>query len=169
MVAMSWGVLALVLMAALRTSRAKNIALSKHQIHQHLAWFDTKDKHSTAEDRHLGPHSSAWQLWKQSFETVTSDTEGILHVSQINDLFKEHYNLHHKQHIDNVDLEQFRLANSAHFVEEAIQFRAWLPADASHRYTYEEFHDKMLEFMDSRHDERKGLIEYAQHIYRAEL
>ena len=146
----------------------KNIALSKHQIHHHLSWFNTKDKHAKAHDSHLGPHSSAWSFWKQAFENVANGREQIK-FQQINQLFQEHYNLHHAVYIEDTEQEQFELANSNHFTEEAIQFKQWLGSDHDNAFSYEKLHDLMTKFMDERHEERKGLMEYAKHIYKAEL
>ncbi len=160
---------ALFAVALLPGTDAKNLALSKHQIHQHLAWISTKEQHSKAEDKHLGPHSSAWRFWKTAFRNVDSDGDGRLQFQQLNDLFKEHYNLHHRVYIDDESNEQFTLANSAHFQEEAMQFKDWLPPDHEPAMTYEVVHNFMLKFMDERHKERKGLMEYAQHVYKAEL
>ena len=63
----------------------------------------------------------------------------------------------------------FSLANSAHFLEEAVQFRGWLPMGHPNTFKYEALHDLMLDFMQDRHEERKGLMEYAKHVYKADL
>lgn len=148
---------------------AKNIALSKHQIHHHLAWVNTKSKHNNANDKYLGAHGESWANWKQAFNTIDEDRKGNIRYQQINDLFREHYNIHHRQHIEDDSRDDFTLANSRHFIEEATQFQQWLPQDHPHIFTYEQLHDLMIDFMDERHKERAGLMEYAQHIYKSDL
>eukprot|EP00750_Incisomonas_marina_P030112 INCI7273.1.p1 GENE.INCI7273.1~~INCI7273.1.p1 ORF type:complete len:175 (+),score=32.73 INCI7273.1:122-646(+) len=165
-------VIALALAFALTVlgAAAKNIALSKHQIHHHLAWFETKGKHDKAADKHLGPHSAIWgEFWREAFHNVDTDGDGKIRFQQLNDLFKEHYNLYHKVHIEDEEKDQYSLANSAHFTDDSVQFRQWLPADHPNSFTYETLHKLMLAFMDDRHEERKGLMEYAQHVYKADL
>eukprot|EP00937_MAST-01D_sp_MAST-1D-sp2_P000130 g130.t1 len=104
-----------------------------------------------------------WEDWLRAFDLVDTDGNGHISAREVPRLFKEHFTIIHDQMHEHRKA-QFTPAEEHHFEQDVEHFLEFHADKDAQIMSWDEFQRMMSTFMEHKTEERKALLDVAQHI-----